>query len=191
MSDLPNCDRIREETLTLRRPGAGRPTGGSGLAIELPSGAGPDVKKRRDPHPPVDGRPLPSRAREPEIGAGPDLSENRHVVCAIDDLPPGERREVAVGGEYGITVFNVGGTFYALRNKCPHKGGPVCRGRLRPHIAPAGVSQWVYEREGEVIKCPYHNWEFDICTGQALYDARMRIKTYSVALEDAQVVLYL
>ncbi len=111
------------------------------------------------------------------------------VVCALDELQPGQRREVQFGGADGVTVFNVGGRLYALGNRCPHKGGPLCRGRLRPHVASTGVGQWVFERENEIIKCPYHNWEFDITTGRALYDQRMRVKTYPVAVVHEQVVL--
>ena len=111
------------------------------------------------------------------------------VVCALDELKPGQRREVQLGGADGVTVFNVGGKLYALNNRCPHKGGPLCRGRLRPHVASTGVGQWVFERENEIIKCPYHNWEFDITTGRALYDSRLRVKTYRVEVVQDQVVL--
>ncbi len=117
-------------------------------------------------------------------------SLQRTVVCGIEELPAGERREVAVGGEYGVMVFNLGGDLYAIRNKCPHKGGPLGRGRVRPRVGSSGVSEWTYEREGEVIKCPYHQWEFDVRTGKALDDAHLRAKTYRVAVEDGQVVLY-
>ena len=88
-------------------------------------------------------------------------------------------------------VFNLGGDLHAIRNKCPHKGGPLGRGRVRPRVGSSGVSEWTYVREGEVIKCPYHQWEFDIRTGQALDDARLRAKTYRVAVEDGQIVLYM
>ena len=117
-------------------------------------------------------------------------SSTRHVVCRLEELPPGERREIGVGGEYGIVVFNIGGRLYALRNKCPHKGGPLGLGPLRPHVVGEGVGQWVYEREGEIIQCPYHHWEFDVRTGRALCDPGLRAKTYRVEVEDCEVVLY-
>ncbi|MBM4435832.1 MAG: Rieske (2Fe-2S) protein [Actinobacteria bacterium] len=114
---------------------------------------------------------------------------DRHIVCATGELPPGARREVPVAGEYGVTVFNLGGEYFALRNKCPHKGGPLGRGRIRPHVV-AAAGGYAFEREGEIVKCPYHNWEFDIRTGRALYDARYQAKTYRAAVEDGQVVLF-
>ena len=118
-------------------------------------------------------------------------SARRHVVCRVAELPPGSRREVAVGGEYGVMVFNVGGSFYALRNKCPHTGGPLGRGFIRPHVVSDGVGDFKFEREAEIVKCPYHNWEFDIATGCALYDPSLRAKTYPVVIEGDDVVLEL
>jgi 3-phenylpropionate/trans-cinnamate dioxygenase ferredoxin subunit len=115
---------------------------------------------------------------------------NRHVIAAAADLPPGQRKIVKVGGRE-IGVFNINGNYYALRNVCPHKGAPLCRGRIRPLVVSNGVYQVDHEREGEVLKCPWHLWEFDIKTGQALYDENLRVKTYAVVREGDEIVLYL
>lgn len=114
----------------------------------------------------------------------------RYEVSAVDDLPPGERRIVPVGGRGGIGVFNVGGRFYALRNRCPHKGGPLCLGRLRPHVTADEVYS-IEHREKQVLKCAWHQWEFDLATGHALYDPALRVKTYRVEIESDKVILYL
>ena len=53
---------------------------------------------------------------------------SRYVVAKVEDLPPGERKVVPVGGKGGIGVFNIDGEFYALKNMCPHKGGPPLPG---------------------------------------------------------------
>jgi nitrite reductase (NADH) small subunit len=115
----------------------------------------------------------------------------RVVVARAADLPPGKRVIVEVNG-HGIGVFNVGGTYYALLNRCPHRAGPLCLGRVRPLVV-AGPStrQLDYEREGEILKCPWHQWEFDIRTGKALYDEKLRVRTYEAAQEGDDVVLYL
>ncbi len=127
----------------------------------------------------------------------PRKRRTRHLVAPAADLPPGQRKIVKIEG-WEIGVFNVDGAFYALRNACPHKGGPLCLGRLRPLVvAPAVYRSDVYplriahEREGEVLKCPWHNYEFDIRTGQALFDPRLRVKTYPVRQEGDQIVLYM
>ncbi len=95
----------------------------------------------------------------------------------------------------GSGVFNVAGQYYALRNLCPHKLGPLCVGRVsgRP-VAAAPPSSYLGEpeivRDGEVLRCPWHLWEFAITTGQCLVDPQMRVKMYPVAIEDGQVVVY-
>jgi len=114
----------------------------------------------------------------------------RHVVAAVDDLPPGGRKIVTVGGRE-IGVFNVDGHYYALRNICPHKGAPLCRGRLRPYVVSPTVTQIAHERENEILKCPWHMWEFDVKTGRAMHDPAVRVRAYRVAREGDEVVLYL
>ena len=52
------------------------------------------------------------------------------VVGTIDEIPPGQRKIVDVAGRT-IGVFNVGGDYFALLNRCPHQGGPLCSGRPR------------------------------------------------------------
>ena len=115
----------------------------------------------------------------------------RYVVGNVKELPPGERKLVPAGGKSGIGVFNVKGRFYALKNFCPHKGGPLCQGRLRPHVTSPGVYQLDREGDGEVLKCPWHQWEFDLKTGKALYDPNLRAKTYPVSVEEDEIVLHL
>lgn len=106
-----------------------------------------------------------------------------HVVAPVSELPPGERRIVEVEGR-SIGVFNVGGSYYALRNACPHQGAPLCLGSLGGTSAPAAPGEYVWEREGEILSCPWHGWEFDIRTGRSLFDPRKtRVRSYEVAVE--------
>ena len=116
--------------------------------------------------------------------------KNRHIVATVAELPPGQRKIVTIAGRE-IGVFNLNGAFYALRNLCPHRSGPLCHGRLRPLVVSPGVYQFNHERESEILKCPWHQWEFDIKTGQALYDPNLRVRTYRVAQEGDEVVVYL
>ena len=118
-----------------------------------------------------------------------DATSDEVVVCDLVDLPPGERCEARGALTYGVTVFNLDGDLYALLNHCPHRGGPLCRGRLRPHPVSDRVGHWDFEREGEILRCPFHNWEFDLRTGRALYDERVRARMFPVEVRDGQVVV--
>jgi 3-phenylpropionate/trans-cinnamate dioxygenase ferredoxin subunit len=107
----------------------------------------------------------------------------RHVVCPVGELPSGERRIVNIGRR-SIGVFHVGDRFYALRNRCPHQGGPLCVGHiLGDAVADVPGAAAVSENPLR-IACPWHGWEYDLATGQSfLGPSDPGIKSYGVALE--------
>lgn len=123
----------------------------------------------------------------------------RVVVAPVEEIPPGRRKIVVpFRGRAGIGVFNINGTFHALRNLCPHKSGPLCTGavlgRLVADAPPSGrplvVDDYRVDQDGEIIRCPWHLWEFEVATGRCLVDPTVRVKTYPVNVEDGQVVVY-
>ena len=53
------------------------------------------------------------------------------VVGKAAEIPVGGRKIIVpFRGRAGIGIFNVNGAFYALRNICPHKRGPLCTGEV-------------------------------------------------------------
>ena len=105
----------------------------------------------------------------------------KHIVATVDEIPPGERKIVEIGGR-SLGVFNIKGEFYALRNICPHQGGPLCQGRLTGFVmADKPGGEYRYERRGEILRCPWHGWEYDVTTGQSWVDpASVRTRRYEV-----------
>jgi nitrite reductase/ring-hydroxylating ferredoxin subunit len=110
----------------------------------------------------------------------------RYRVCAPGELAPGERIVREYNG-LSIGVFNVGGDFYALHNRCPHRGGALCLGPVTGTALSEGGFDFVYGREGELIRCAWHGWEFEIATGRPLVDGRIRAKTFPVEVSDDAV----
>ncbi len=94
----------------------------------------------------------------------------KHVVATVDEIPPGERKIVEVAGR-SIGVFNVDGAFYALRNRCPHQGGPLCRGTIAGFVSATKPGEYRVSRHGRTLRCPWHGWEFDVTTGQSWFDS--------------------
>ncbi len=119
----------------------------------------------------------------------------RVVVAKVWEIPPGERKIVVpFRGRAGIGVFNVKGDFYALRNICPHKRGPLCTGELTGRIGaeapPSGyAAELTVDGDGELLRCPWHQWPFDIATGRCLVDPKVRVKTYPVRVIDNDIVV--
>ena len=112
------------------------------------------------------------------------------VVCPIEELPPGSTRLVPAG-KFGIGVYNVDGELYAITNYCPHEGGPLCLGRLHGTTVPdsSRPSRMSYVLEGRILRCPWHQWEFDLATGKTIAKPEKGIRTYPVHVENGQVVI--
>ncbi|WP_241671512.1 Rieske (2Fe-2S) protein [Dankookia rubra] len=101
-------------------------------------------------------------------------------MAAVSELPPGSRRLVTVRGR-PIAVFNLEGEFYALINRCPHQGAGLCEGDVTGLITADGPGRYRISRKGEIIRCPWHGWEFDIRTGQSWCEpSRIRTRKYPV-----------
>ena len=106
------------------------------------------------------------------------------IVCAAADVPPGDKRIVSdpeTGLSYG--VFNIGGSFFALKNVCPHRGAPLCQGSLHATHRPSDIFEFHPDLTGRILRCPWHGWEFDIVTGKGLYDANSRVATYRCSVD--------
>ena len=105
----------------------------------------------------------------------------RYVVAAVDEIAPGERKIVIVAGR-SIGVFNVGGEYFALRNRCPHQGGALCEGQLWGMLQSERPGEFDYRPSREVIACPWHGWEFHLRTGQSwCAPDRLKVSRYPVA----------
>ena len=88
-------------------------------------------------------------------------------------------------------MFNLDGEYFALANRCPHEGGPLCQGqhrragavrRARPLPADAATS--------EFLRCPWHGWEFDIRTGQSWCDPKStRARQFQVTVEPGETLV--
>ena len=107
---------------------------------------------------------------------------SRHVVAAVSEFPAGSHKEVTIKGR-PIVVYNLQGEFYGLLNRCPHQGAMLSRGFLGGLLQGEGPGKVRCTRLGEIIRCPWHGWEFDIRTGRSWCDpGRVATRTYPVAV---------
>jgi 3-phenylpropionate/trans-cinnamate dioxygenase ferredoxin subunit len=114
--------------------------------------------------------------------------QKTYRVAPVEKIPPGERLIFDMDG-ISVGVFHVNNQFYAIRNLCPHMGAPLCQGLLTDNITSDNPGEYKVDREGEILRCPWHGWEFDLLTGKALVEAdRWRTKVYNVAVEEAPSV---
>jgi nitrite reductase (NADH) small subunit len=70
-------------------------------------------------------------------------------VCAVEDVPIGEGRAVALGSRR-VAVFRAEDGWFALDAECPHRGGPLADGIV----------------SSRTVICPLHERRFDLATGE-------------------------
>jgi nitrite reductase/ring-hydroxylating ferredoxin subunit len=108
---------------------------------------------------------------------------SRRVLARADEIPPGTSKIVTTMGRQ-IGIFNVGGEFFALSNRCPHMGAELCRGMIVGLVQSDGPGQYRVTRQGEFLRCPWHGWEFEIRTGQSWFDPKkVRTRAYKTSVE--------
>ena len=69
-------------------------------------------------------------------------------VTHAANIPPREGRAVQIGSEE-IAIFNLGDSFLAVGNRCPHRGGPLADGIVA----------------GDHVVCPLHSWKVCLTSG--------------------------
>ncbi len=96
-------------------------------------------------------------------------------VCALSEIPMLGARVVRTPAHGDIAVFrNAEDEVFALRDKCPHKGGPLSQGIVF----------------GRRVSCPLHQWTIGLEDGCALAPDQGCAKRFAVRLEpDGSVLL--
>jgi nitrite reductase/ring-hydroxylating ferredoxin subunit len=106
----------------------------------------------------------------------------RFVVGSLSEFPPGTRKIVRVGGRE-IGVFRFGDEFYAVRNRCPHQGGPLCEGFVVARTASSEPGVIDVLDAPPLVVCPWHAWQYDARTGQAWAPGDPGARAYPVSVE--------
>jgi len=94
-------------------------------------------------------------------------------VAETTEVPPSKMKKVTVDGKE-ILIVDVEGKYYAIGNKCTHRGGDLSKGSL----------------SGKVVKCPRHGAKFDVTTGEvATGPAKKSETTFEVRVEGKNILI--
>lgn len=95
-------------------------------------------------------------------------------VGRLDDIPRlGARVVRAPDGD--IAVFRAADDrIFALRDQCPHRGGPLSQGIVHGHK----------------VTCPLHNWHIDLRSGTAVAPDVGCAGVYPIRIENRVIFLY-
>jgi nitrite reductase/ring-hydroxylating ferredoxin subunit len=72
-----------------------------------------------------------------------------------------------------VLIIAQNGRVFAIANRCPHEGYPLSEGTIGP---------------GCVLTCNWHNWKFDLASGEALV-GRDPVRTYEVAERGGEIFI--
>ncbi|MBM4764740.1 Rieske (2Fe-2S) protein [Bacillus sp. B15-48] len=112
----------------------------------------------------------------------------KEPVCKINEFDSSNMKAVTINNKPIVLVKSENGEVYALKNACPHKGPCLSGGMVDNDCSSNEVGQYNFERDKEVIRCPWHSWEFDIKTGQSIINPeKVRVKTYDVTIKDDKI----
>ena len=111
------------------------------------------------------------------------MSDKRFEICTTDELPPEDRMIVELDG-HSVGVFNVDGEYYALKNDCPHQRAPLCEGKVTGTTSATEPGDIEWKDAGHILRCPWHGWEFEIETGESVFNPhKVRARSFETAVE--------
>jgi 3-phenylpropionate/trans-cinnamate dioxygenase ferredoxin subunit len=113
------------------------------------------------------------------------------LIGPVAEFPEGSKQILELGGR-SVGIYHTKGEFYAVHNVCPHALAPICVSDLTDTRMPSAPGEFVAGMENLVLRCPWHAWEFDVRTGEALFGTdRRRLLTFPIRVEDGQIIVSL
>ena len=96
------------------------------------------------------------------------------TIGRLEDIAPLGARRFRRADGVEIAVFRTAAdTVFALRDRCPHRGGPLSQGIVF----------------GESVACPLHNWCIGLGDGRAAAPDEGVVERFAVKLVDGRVML--
>jgi len=117
---------------------------------------------------------------------GESPPSNAHHVGSTAEFDEGDHLLVEVEG-IEIAVYNTPNGYFAVSNYCVHQGGPLCEGPVTGSLSSDEDGILCYDEDTQVVRCPWHGWEFDIESGEHLSRPSYSQPTYEVDVHDGEL----
>lgn len=111
------------------------------------------------------------------------------LLARLEDIPPqGEGALRCTASSAPIGLFRLADRIVAWRDVCPHEAAPVCRGTVTGTRMQSSVREYRYGRHQEILRCPWHGWEFDLASGEHLAEGSgARLRRHPIEVRDGAV----
>lgn len=111
-----------------------------------------------------------------------------HDVCAAAELAPGSMVQTTVGERAVVVARTEAGRLYAFSDRCLHQGAPLAHGRLLTDVQGHRTGEYRLCTGRDIVKCPWHGYEYDVRSGCGLFDRRRRLRRVAVDERDGMIV---
>jgi nitrite reductase (NADH) small subunit len=109
-------------------------------------------------------------------------------VGPVSEFPEKCMRIVDIGTRQ-IGVVRWGERVFAVNNRCAHQGGPLCQGILSGRLTATHPGDLMLDDGAPTLACPWHGWEFDLDSGRALLDPKLRVRTFAARTANGRVLV--
>lgn len=111
-----------------------------------------------------------------ESAPPPGASDGFLAVARTGDLPVGASKRVYLDTE-AVAIFNVGGTIFAVSDRCTHGRASLSEGR-------------VVDARACILECPWHGGRFELTSGRpAGGPPQVALKTYRVKVAGDDILV--
>jgi nitrite reductase (NADH) small subunit len=113
----------------------------------------------------------------------------KQLVCKVNELVSGEMKTFNIKNRQVVLIKN-GDQYHAVSGICPHQAAKMGEGHLKgTNLTTNEVGHYCYGKDRQIITCPWHHYEFDVTTGESLFDSKYKLKTYSVEVSEDDVLI--
>lgn len=107
----------------------------------------------------------------------------------VAELPLG-LSQVRVGARDLVVLRCEDGRVLAMAGRCPHRGAPLACGTAGTTFAPSAPGELALDDERLVVRCPWHGWEFDAATGEAIHGvSSRRLRTFETTVDAGRALV--
>lgn len=111
--------------------------------------------------------------------------EDWHKIGSVNDFEYNKIKIIKIGNiEVGVIKIK-DNQFRIIKNSCPHKMGPICKGTISGTSIPSDPGEFKYDFEGQILRRPWHRYEYNLLTGEIMFnDLKLRLKLYEHKIEN-------
>ena len=117
----------------------------------------------------------------------------RYPVCRAEEVTVGAFTRATAGRAAVLLARLPSGEIRAFPARCPHQGADLAFGCISGMTSSETPNVLRYHDHGEIVRCPWHGFEYSMKTGEALAASRgrapLRLRLYKVEVEGDQVIV--